>query len=80
MPFEVMVVSIVAIVFGYKLLSRILPNRSHGECRKCRHPKHKNAQLMGYEEQEELRERAAELARRVRTLEEIIGADATVRS
>ena len=80
MPFEVMVVSIVAIVFGYKLLSRILPNRSHGEHAKCRHNKRNKAPLMDYEEQEELRERAAELARRVRTLEEIISVDATVRS
>lgn len=80
MPFEVMVVSIVSIVFGYKLLTRILPVRSSGDCKKCRHQKHNHTQAMGYSEQEDLRERAAELARRVNTLEEIIAADATVRS
>lgn len=80
MPFEAMVVTIIAMVLGYKLLSRLLPQRSQDEGRKARRNKNPNPAPMDYEEQEALRIRAEELARRVRTLEEIISADAKVRS
>lgn len=80
MPFEAMVVSIIAMVLGYKLLARLLPQRTTCNGKNCRHHRTRNAAPMDYEEQEALRARAEELRRRVETLEEIIAADTTVRS
>lgn len=71
MPFEAMVVAIVAMVLGYKLLSQFMKTLSNRK-----HPKNSgDRRLMSYDEQMDLKARADELKRRLHTLEEIIGSE-----
>ncbi len=72
MPFEVMVVSIVAMCLGYSLLRHILrPRRNTG--------KGKRETKVIYEN-EGLQARADDLMNRLRNLEEIIASEKTTRS
>ena len=71
MPFEAMVVTVVAMVLGYKLLSQFIAMGTQ----RLQHKGRPQAAPLSEEETVDMKTHADDLMRRLQTLEEIIGSE-----